>query len=148
MATMINTLDTSAGFALDVQGLEALRRQGRENPQQALKGVARQFEAVFLHTLLKSMRDAGAQDGPMDSDQTRMYTAMLDQQLAQSMSARGTGLADMMVKQLTRNPTAVSDPPARSAPAAAARPGAETPATRGGGGPLPAQFPRANAANE
>ena len=39
--------------------------------------------------LLKSMREASAQDGPLDSEQTRMYTGMLDQQLAQAMSASG-----------------------------------------------------------
>jgi flagellar protein FlgJ len=49
------------------------------------------------------MREATPQDGMFDSDQTRMFTGMLDQQLAQSMSSRGVGLADVMVKQLSRS---------------------------------------------
>lgn len=38
----------------------------------------------------------------MDSDQTRMFTGMLDSQLSQNMSSKGIGLADMLVKQLSR----------------------------------------------
>jgi flagellar protein FlgJ len=36
----------------------------------------------------------------IDSEQTRMFTGMLDQQLAQGMASRGVGLADIMVRQL------------------------------------------------
>jgi flagellar protein FlgJ len=56
-----------------------------------------------MNMMLKSMREATPQDGMMDSEQTKMFTGMLDQQLAQSMSTRGIGLADMMVKQLSHN---------------------------------------------
>ena len=111
---MIQTTNVSGNLALDARGLDALRLQAKQNPEQAAKGVAQQFEAVFLHTLLKSMRDATPQDGLMDSDQTRSYTSMLDQQMAQSLSAKGIGLADVMLKQLTRNraaATGVEPPP-------------------------------------
>jgi flagellar protein FlgJ len=37
--------------------------------------------------MLKSMRDAAPQDGPLDSDQTRFFTSILDQQLALNLSA-------------------------------------------------------------
>jgi flagellar protein FlgJ len=48
------------------------------------------------------MREATPQDGMFDSEQTRMYTSMLDQQLTQKLASRGIGLADMMVRQLSR----------------------------------------------
>lgn len=102
---MVNRLDTSATagkLALDTQSLEQLRSQARQSPDQALKAAAQQFESVFLNMMLKSMREATPQDGMFDSEQTRMFTGMLDQQLAQSMSSRGVGLADIMVKQLSR----------------------------------------------
>ncbi|HUX26982.1 MAG TPA: flagellar assembly peptidoglycan hydrolase FlgJ [Burkholderiales bacterium] len=105
---MIPAPDVSSAFALDVHGLDALRLQAQQNPQQALKAVAQQFEAVFLQTLLKSMRAATPQDGPMDNDQTRLYTSMLDQQLAQTLSVKGIGLADVMLRQLTRNQAAAA----------------------------------------
>lgn len=129
---MIQTNDVGGKLALDARGLDALRLQAKQNPEQALKGASQQFEAVFLQTLLKSMRDATPQDGPLDSEQTRMYTSMLDQQMAQSLSARGIGLAEVMLRQLTRNRAAVAgaEPPAQPpgantpAPAAAPAPGA------------------------
>ena len=100
---MVNRLDTSVTtgkLALDTQSLEQLRTQARQSPDQALKAAAQQFESVFLNMMLKSMREAMPQDGMFDSEQTRMFTGMLDQQLAQSMASRGVGLADIMVRQL------------------------------------------------
>jgi flagellar protein FlgJ len=51
--------------------------------------------------MLKSMRDATPQDGPMDNDQSRLYTSMLDQQMSQNMANHGIGLADALVRQLS-----------------------------------------------
>ena len=102
---MIDKLDANAGFALDARSLNSLRLQAKNDPEQAMKGAAQQFEAVFLNTLLKSMRDATPQDGITDSEQTRAYTSMLDQQLAQTLSSKGTGLAEVMQKQLQRSRT-------------------------------------------
>ena len=96
---MIKT-DNSATLAVDTQSLGSLRALAKKSPDQALKAAAQQFESVFLNMMLKSMREATPQDGMFDSDQTRMFTGMLDQQLAQSMSSRGVGLADIMVRQL------------------------------------------------
>jgi flagellar protein FlgJ len=100
---MVSQLNTSANLAMDTQSLAQLKLQAKQSPDQALKLAAQQFESVFMNMMLKSMRDATPQDGMMDSEQTKMFTGMLDQQLAQSMSTRGIGLADMMVKQLSRN---------------------------------------------
>jgi len=98
---MVNRTDTSAKLALDMQSLEQLRAQAKHSPDQALKAAAQQFESVFLNMMLKSMREATPQDGMFDSEQTRMFTGMLDQQLAQNMASRGVGLADIMVRQLS-----------------------------------------------
>ncbi len=103
---MIPATGRSVSFAADSHGVDALRFQARKNPEQAARGAAQQFEALFLQTLLKTMRDAAPQDGLMDSEQTRMYTSMLDQQLAQNLSAKGIGLADVMLRQLLRNQAA------------------------------------------
>jgi flagellar protein FlgJ len=96
------TSTSASALALDPRSLERLRSDAGASPEKSIKGAARQFETLFVNMLLKSMRDAAPQDGPLDSDQTRMYTGMLDQQLAQAMSARGIGLADVMVKQLSK----------------------------------------------
>jgi flagellar protein FlgJ len=142
---VIETKDLSGKLALDARGLDALRLQAKQNPELAAKGVARQFEAVFLHTLLKSMRDATPQDGLMDSDQTRAYTSMLDQQMAQSLSVRGIGLADVMLRQLTRNSAKTPGADAALQPLNANTPaGAATPAK--GATPASAAVPAPGAA--
>lgn len=135
---MIDPADARGRLALDARGLDALRLQAKQDPQQAMKAVAQQFEAVFLQTLLKSMRDATPQDGPMDSDQTRMYTSMFDQQLAQTLSSRGIGLADVMLRQLARNRSGSGDSAAPAQAAAAqALPAGAAPATPAAAPPAP-----------
>jgi flagellar protein FlgJ len=108
---MMNGADLSSKFALDVQSVNQLKLDAKQSSPEALKAAARQFEAVFMNMLMKSMREATPQDGMFDSEQTRMYTSMLDQQLAQNLASRGIGLADVMVRQLSAAAAAV-DPAA------------------------------------
>jgi len=98
---VIGGADLSSKFALDVQGVNQLKLDAKQSSPEALRAAAQQFEAVFMNMLMKSMREATPQDGMFDSDQTRMYTSMLDQQLTQRMASRGVGLADVMVRQLS-----------------------------------------------
>jgi peptidoglycan hydrolase FlgJ len=126
--TPVNSLGSISGniaksLALDSQGLDGLRLQAKQEPDKALKLAAKQFETVFMNMMLKSMRDATPQDGMFDSEQTKMFTSMLDQQLAQSLGNRGVGLADMMVKQLSRQMPAAAPSTLVSPPAAGATEG-------------------------
>jgi flagellar protein FlgJ len=57
---------------------------------------------------MKSMREALPKEDMLNSDGQRMATGMLDEQMAQTLSGKGLGLADMMLKQLTRNPGAAA----------------------------------------
>ncbi|HVL76907.1 MAG TPA: flagellar assembly peptidoglycan hydrolase FlgJ [Noviherbaspirillum sp.] len=113
---MLDPLDNSHRFALDTRDLGQLRHAAREDSPEALKAVAKQFEAMFMNMLLKSMREATPGDGIFDNEQTRMYTTMLDQQLSQTMASRGIGLADVLVRQLSGSMG--SDPMATGAPRA------------------------------
>ena len=85
----------SASLALDPRGLEKLRSQAGSSPEKATREASKQFEVMFVNMLLKSMRDAAPEGGPMANEQTKMYTSMLDQQLSQSIANRGIGLADV-----------------------------------------------------
>lgn len=109
----VSPADLMSGLAINAQDLDRLRAQARQAPEQVLKQAAQQFEAVFMGMMLQAMREATPQDGPFDSEQTRMFTSMLDQQLAQTMASRGVGLADIMVRQLGRA-SAPEGPPAAS----------------------------------
>jgi len=79
-----------------------LRAAAGQNDPAALREVASQFEALFLQSMLKNMREASLGDPIFgNSDQHEMYQEMMDQQLAVEMaSGKGIGLADMLVRQL------------------------------------------------
>ena len=95
---------TSAGVYTDFQGLARLRHASKDQSPEALRAVAKQFEALFMQMMLKNMRDASLADGIFDSDQTEFYQEMFDKQISISMSERqGLGIADMIVKQLDGN---------------------------------------------
>ncbi|WP_312761772.1 flagellar assembly peptidoglycan hydrolase FlgJ [Serratia sp. (in: enterobacteria)] len=98
---MAGDLMAMSGAAYDAQALNGLKRDAAADPQGNLKQVAQQVEGMFVQMMLKSMRSALPQDGVLSSDQTRLYTSMYDQQIAQQMSQKGLGLADMMVKQMS-----------------------------------------------
>jgi len=69
--------------------------------------------------MLKSMRDANLGEGLMDSEHVKTYQSMFDQQIALDLSKGGSlGLADMMVRQLSRGGKMPDDSAAVAAPLA------------------------------
>ncbi|HED2334696.1 TPA: flagellar assembly peptidoglycan hydrolase FlgJ [Serratia liquefaciens] len=114
---MAGDLMAMSGAAYDAQALNGLKRDAASDPQGNLKQVAQQVEGMFVQMMLKSMRAALPQDGILSSDQSRLYTSMYDQQIAQQMSQKGLGLADMMVKQMS-NANAVPSETAGTSPMA------------------------------
>jgi len=110
----IGTDPAAIALASDTHGVDALRLKARTDPQGAVKETARQFEALLMNVMLKSMRETVAQDGMFDNEQTRLYTSMLDQQLSQSMSKRGIGIAEVLARQLTPAAQAAAAPTAKS----------------------------------
>lgn len=95
-------------LAIDGQGLSSLRAAAQKNSPEAIRETAKQFEAMFLNMMLKSMREATPPDSLFESEYTRTYTAMLDQQLSQTLASRGMGLADVLVSQLTKRTDSLS----------------------------------------
>ncbi len=89
-------------FALDMQGVDALRHTVRSSPEEGARQVSRQFEALFMNMVLKSMREASPSSGLLQSQNEKVYMSMLDQQLSQNLSGRGVGLAEAMFAQLHR----------------------------------------------
>jgi flagellar protein FlgJ len=87
--------------AFDSKGMAELAQGAHVSDPAAIKQVATQFEGVFINMMLKSMREATPQDGPLDSEQSKMFTSMLDQQMSVTMAKRGTGLADALIRQLS-----------------------------------------------
>ncbi len=116
------TATDSAFVYTDAQGLAGLRRQAQQKSPDATREAAKQFEAVFIQMMLKSMRAASPTEGGiMDNDQSRLYLEMFDQQIALTMAQQGKlGIADMITRQLggaeagslprPTSPTGIGDP--------------------------------------
>lgn len=100
---MVERVDLTDKFAFDSRSLDGLKKSARDNSPEALKSAASQFEALFLNLVLKTMREAGGHDNPLDNEQSKLFTSLLDQQLTQNIAKRGLGLADSLVKQLSNN---------------------------------------------
>jgi len=76
-----------------------------------------------MQTLLKNMRAADLGGDVLESDQTRFYRDLADDQLSTQLAkGKGLGIADMLVRQLSgKTPTSASDAsliPSQAAPAA------------------------------
>jgi len=97
---MRNIATNDQTLAIDAKSLGDLKRSANARDPGAIKETAKQFEVLFMNMLMKSMRDASPKEGMMSSSAGDMYTGMLDQQFAQKMAARGTGLADVIARQL------------------------------------------------
>ena len=105
--------DFSQINALDPNSLSGLRRVSKDGSPAATREAAKQFEALLLQQVLKSMRDATPKGGMFDSDESRMYQSLLDQQLAMQLATRsgGIGLARVIERQLGGNRDAAVTPP-------------------------------------
>ncbi len=112
---MLSDSKLLSSAAWDAQSLNELKNKTGQDPQANLKPVARQVEGMFVQMMLKSMREALPKDGLFGSDQTRLYTSMYDQQIAQQMTAgKGLGLAEMMVKQMAAGQSQPSEQTAQT----------------------------------
>ena len=90
--------------ALDPAAMTRLKA-GLKNPTpEAAREVARQFEALFVQTMLKSMRAATPGDALFGGKQEAQYRDLLDRQLSVNVAqGRGFGLAPAIEKQLLAN---------------------------------------------
>lgn len=114
-------LPSTSRLATDTHSIDALRSRAATDPKAAIKEVAKQFEALFMQELMKSMRQAqqAMSSGMFDNAGSQMGTDMLDTQFATKMTGLPGGLSEAIAKQLERQ-MGGSTPAAPLAPAAAA----------------------------
>ncbi len=110
MKAMATTGDAGA---LDAS-VTALRTRAAGDPKAAIQAAAKQFEAMFMQQLMKSMRESSLATGMLDNGGTQMGTEMLDTQLANKISGMPGGLADTIARQLERQMSTAA-PPASAA---------------------------------
>lgn len=115
------------GLAADARGLAALRSEAVRDPKAAAKEAAKQFEAIFMQELMKSMRAASIGSGLLDNETSKLGTEMLDAQFAVSFSGRPGGLSELIARQLERQMGVRPEPAPAAAAAAGAMPGVVPP---------------------
>ncbi len=98
----IPTSSQGPGLAIDARSLDALRSKAGADPKGAAREVAKQFEALFMGEMLKSMRASTLNTGALDNEGSRMGTEMLDAQLSQKMTGLPGGLSDAVMRHLER----------------------------------------------
>ena len=95
-------LPNATGLAGDVRSMEALRASAGRDPKAAVQTAAKQFEALFMQELMKSMRQSTLSSGMLENSGTKMGTEMLDTQFANQMTGLPGGLSQAIIKQLER----------------------------------------------
>lgn len=89
---------SQAAAFTDFNALAQLKSRASRSDQSATREAARQFEALFLQMMLKSMRNAGS---ALAESRDRTYEEMFDQQIALEMSRRDSvGIADLLLRQV------------------------------------------------
>lgn len=94
-----------SGAFTDLNRLNQFKVGG--DTEQNIRKVAQEFESLFMNEMLKAMRSANAAFGEgnfMNSNESKTYQDMHDQQLAVTLSkeGRGIGLADVLVRQMSK----------------------------------------------
>ena len=92
----------TAGLVGDAQSLAGLRTRANADPKTAVREVARQFEALFMQELMKSMRAATLSSGMLDNEGSKLGTDLLDKQFATQMTGLPGGLSGAIERQLQR----------------------------------------------
>ena len=102
---------SDSGAFTDLNRLNNLKVGDRESDGNMRK-VAQEFESLFLNEMLKSMRSANevlGKDNPLNTPAAKQYQEMYDQQLSVTLSRQGggIGLADVLMRQMSKNKAAV-----------------------------------------
>jgi flagellar protein FlgJ len=130
-AGLLGSVNTNSpldsGAFTDLNRLNQFKVGG--DSEKNIRKVAQEFESLFLNEMLKAMRSANevfAEGNFMNSNESKTYQDMHDQQLSVTLSnnQNGIGLADVLVRQMSQlkdagsrpNPFAQVDQPAPSAP--------------------------------
>ncbi|MEM1261519.1 MAG: glucosaminidase domain-containing protein [Pseudomonadota bacterium] len=108
------------GSVIDFSRFVSLRSDAVNGDDAALQQTAQEFEALFIETLMKSMRDTLPEGGLLGGgDDAKLYQQLFDQQLAGAIAnGKGLGLASVIAGQLRGDtpPVGRSNPTVARAP--------------------------------
>ena len=95
-----------SGAYTDLNRLNQLKTGKDRDSEANVRKVAQEFESLFVNEMFKAMRSANQAltgDSFLNTETTKHYQQMHDQQLAVTLSREGggIGLADVLVRQMT-----------------------------------------------
>ncbi|MET1078208.1 MAG: flagellar assembly peptidoglycan hydrolase FlgJ [Pseudomonas sp.] len=97
---------SDSGAYTDLNRLNQLKVGKERDSEGNIRKVAQEFESLFLNEMMKAMRSANnvfAEGNFMNSNESKTYQDMYDQQLAVTLSKeQGLGLADVLTRQLSK----------------------------------------------
>tara|TARA_B110000977_G_C10682647_1_gene340210 strand:+ start:92 stop:529 length:438 start_codon:yes stop_codon:yes gene_type:complete len=96
-------ISSTAKSYLDFSGLGELKAKASKDQAGAAQEVGRQFEAMFVQMIFKSVRDANAtmKSDLMGSSSVDQFEQMYHDELSQVMSQKGVfGLGDWLAEQV------------------------------------------------
>jgi Rod binding domain-containing protein len=94
--------------------LPSAKGEGKKGiDRERLKKACSEFEALFIHQLLKFMRQAAPTNALLGNGPgTEIYQSLMDQELSNHLAKRGgIGLGEMMAQQILRREEAKSPSP-------------------------------------
>lgn len=92
-----------ANQARKLVGAENRLEGNKSNEKKELMEVAKKFEAILVHQMLKAMRKTVHKSDLLNSFSLQQYESMMDEEIANEMvKHKGIGLADSLFYQLSR----------------------------------------------
>lgn len=89
-------------LAIDPGANKEMMALAKQDPNQAIKQVAGQFEAMLVNQLLSSARE-NSLSGEDDSSELSTYKGLVDQQLVMGLTqGGGLGMAEMLARQIEK----------------------------------------------
>lgn len=83
--------------------------------EKELMEVAKKFEAILIHQMLKAMRQTVHKSDLLNSFSLQQYESMMDEEIASEMAKnKGIGLADSLFYQLSRLENTANPPTSSS----------------------------------
>ncbi|BFM11802.1 flagellar assembly peptidoglycan hydrolase FlgJ [Simiduia litorea] len=104
MTSFVNNSTQLRDNFTDLNSLNSIKKLGRAGDEQALREVAKQFEALFVQQLLKTMRatqDVFSEGNYDQSNEMKFHRDLMDQQMSLELTkGSGLGLADALFNQM------------------------------------------------
>jgi Rod binding domain-containing protein len=110
-----NRLEGKQANGTELLSMDQESSTDRSNKDKELMEVAKKFEAILIHQMLKAMRHTVHKSDLLNSFSLQQYESMMDEEIASEMAKnKGIGLADSLFYQLSKLESIANPPTASS----------------------------------